>query len=221
MWEVVFSCAKFEKMDENLLAGQQEEQFEFMIQGLLDQQYGFGDQFIDQATVTGLRKNLLHFHESGVMHPAGVGRNFDFQQNTLIRGDVIKWIEKDSKDPFERAFLDRVEDFILYLNHTCYAGINDYEFHYAYYEQNSFYKRHLDQFKSHRGRKFSLVTYLNEDWKDTDGGVLSLYLTPDHQEDLAPLGGRAIFFKSDEIEHEVSPSLTRYRISIAGWLKNV
>ncbi len=208
-------------MDKNLLAGQEEEQFELMIQGLLDRQFGACDHFIDELIVSGLRNNLLHHHAAGRMHPAGVGRKFDHQQNALIRGDVIKWIEKDSQDSFERLFLDRVEQFIAYLNQTCYTGINDYEFHYAYYEQNSFYKRHLDQFKNHRGRKFSLVTYLNEDWKTSDGGVLSLYLPDNQQEDVYPLGGRAAFFKSDEIEHEVSPSLTRYRISIAGWLKSV
>ncbi|TNE58452.1 MAG: 2OG-Fe(II) oxygenase [Bacteroidetes bacterium] len=199
----------------------EEQQFELLIEGLLEQQYGFCDDFIDPETVAGLRDNLLRFYDAGAMHPAGVGRHFDYQKNTQVRGDVIRWIEPDSEDPFERRFLERVQAFIRYLNQSCYAGINDFEFHYAFYEQHSFYKRHLDQFKSNKGRKFSLVTYLNENWQESDGGNLSLYLDATKQEDLYPVGGRTVFFKSDEIEHEVHPSHTRYRISIAGWLKRV
>jgi len=63
------------------------------------------------------------------------------------------------------------------------------------------------------------VTYLNDDWQLTDGGKLSLYLA-DQEIDVFPLGGRSIFFKSDETEHEVHPSANRPRLSIAGWLKS-
>ena len=44
----------------------------------------------------------------------------------------------------ERAFLNQIEAFILYLNDSCYEGINAYEFHYALYETGSSYKRHVD-----------------------------------------------------------------------------
>jgi len=37
---------------------------------------------------------------------------------------------------------------------------------------------------------------------------------------LSPIGGRMVFFSSDEMEHEVHPSFTRERISIAGWFKS-
>jgi SM-20-related protein len=110
-----------------------------------------------------------------------------------------------------------VTAFIDYLNQTCYTGINDFEFHYAFYEAGSFYQRHLDQFRADLGRKFSLVTYLNDNWSDDDGGKLSLYLQ-DRDVSIFPYGGRSVFFKSDEVEHEVHLA-GRSRISIAGWLK--
>ncbi len=197
-----------------------EASFEPLISGMIDEGFGSADDFLPPWVVAGLRTNLLHARDTDLMHPAGIGRKFDFQKNTLVRGDEILWLEKDTKDPFEQAFFERVEQFIQYLNRSCYTGINDYEFHYAYYEPGSFYKRHLDQFKSNRARKFSLVTYLNEDWRPDHGGRLSLYLKEGEKEVL-PLGGRAVFFKSDEIEHEVHPSAARYRLSIAGWLKSV
>lgn len=206
-------------MDDFQLSETDIEQFERLITGLLEGQYGLCDDFLDAATTEGLRDNLLAFREAGLMHPAGVGKHFDYVKNTNIRGDVIRWIDPASKNKWEAAFMQKVERLVHYLNSTCYTGITDYEFHYAYYEVNSFYKRHLDQFRADRGRKFSFVTYLNDHWQPTDGGKLSLYL-PDQEIDILPMSGRAVFFKSDETEHEVHPSTNRARLSIAGWLKS-
>ncbi len=200
---------------------QNEQQFEKLISEVIDRNYGMCDDFLDGNLLDGLRANLLNFHEGGMMHPAGVGRHFDFTKNLEVRGDVIRWIEEDSTDPFERELMDKISHFIRHLNTTCYTRLNQMEFHYAFYESGSFYKRHLDQFKSHRGRKFSLVIYLNDGWEESDGGNLRLYLDGERVENVFPVGGRAVFFRSDELEHEVMPSLERPRISIAGWLKSV
>lgn len=208
-------------VNDDLTGTRQEETFETLIQGLIDRGYGNLDGFLDHLTVAGLRRNLLTCKRQGKMHPAGIGRNFDYQKNTAIRGDVIRWIDNDSTNRHERTLMQKIGDFAHYLNSTCYAGINDFEFHYAYYEENTFYKRHLDQFKSNSGRKYSLVIYLNRDWKPTHGGKLTLFLSDGTTEELLPLAGRAVFFQSDKTEHEVSPSIGRYRISIAGWLKSV
>lgn len=197
-----------------------EEKFEPLIAGLLDNGFGSLDDFISPQTVAGLRTHLLHAHDTGLTHAAGIGQKLDKQNDKKVRGDEILWLENDTVNPFERAFFDQVDEFILYLNRSCYTGINDYEFHYAYYEPGSFYKRHLDQFKNNQDRKFSLVTYLNEDWLSSDGGNLSMYME-EGEETILATGGRSVFFKSDEIEHEVHPSDTRYRLSITGWLKVV
>jgi SM-20-related protein len=195
-----------------------EQQFESLIEGLIQQEYGICDHFFPPEETRGLRENLLAYHQGGLMYPAGVGRHFDFQKNAEIRGDVIYWLDKATKNPLEILFLAKVEKFIRYLNKSCYTAINDYEFHYAYYEQNSFYKRHLDQFKSNRGRQYSMVFYLNDDWQESDGGALSMYIGETTQK-VYPYGGRMVFFKSDQTEHEVHAAPQRPRISIAGWLK--
>jgi SM-20-related protein len=117
-------------------------------------------------------------------------------------------------------YLKKVEKFILHLNKTCFTSIKGFESHYATYEKKSFYKRHIDQFKNEKGRQFSIVLYLNQDWKAADGGMLSLYPHGEEQIDISPLGGRMVLFRSDEMEHEVHASSTRERSSIAGWLKN-
>lgn len=191
--------------------------FEELIQGLISGQFGVVDDFLDPDLLKGLRGNLQKRWSDGQMHPAGIGKRFSFQKNLKVRGDQISWIDNASEDIFEKAFVDRVSAFVEYLNHTCYTGINDFEFHYAFYEEGSFYQRHLDQFREDLGRKFSLVTYLNDDWSDDDGGKLSLYLQT-RDVSIFPQGGRSVFFKSDEVEHEVHAA-SRSRISIAGWLK--
>lgn len=206
---------------EELLKIREEAQFEALIQGLVDQQYGVCDEFLEEYILAGLRGNLQRLKTEGHMHPAGVGKKFDYQKNAVVRGDLIRWIEKDSTDPFENFFMRKVTDFVSYLNRTCYTSINDFEFHYANYEPFSFYKRHLDQFKSDKGRKFSLVMYLNEYWQEEDGGNISLYPEGNDPVNIYPVNGRVVFFKSDEMEHEVHPSFNRSRISIAGWLKSV
>lgn len=196
----------------------QEEIFENLISGLMDEQFGTVPNFITPELAAALRAQLLEYYESGKMFPAGVGQHTNYTRTDKVRGDVIKWLDKGNS-PAEKAFMEHIEAFIEYLNRTCYTGINEYEFHFARYEEGSFYKRHRDQFKTDPGRKFSLVAYLNEDWTPEDEGQLVIYLD-DREVAVLPESGRATFFRSDEIDHEVRPT-RRTRLSIAGWLKRV
>lgn len=193
-------------------------QFEALINGLIEKEFGCADDFFPPDTLTDLRNSLLEHHGAGGMYPAGVGKNFDYVKNAAIRGDLIRWIDPGTEVPCERVFLSRVAQFTDYLNASCYTGITDVEFHYAYYEAGSFYKRHLDRFRHDKGRQFSFVLYLNDDWKEEHGGRLSIYLGSE-EFSVYPLQGRVVFFRSDKTEHEVHPSHERPRLSIAGWLK--
>ncbi len=207
-------------MTANTVTASDTQNFEILIDGLINRGVGSCDFFFEPETVRGLRANLLRHFCKGEMRPAGVGKNFDYTKNAAIRGDLIRWVDKSCSDPFESLFINKVQQFIAHMNATCYTGINDFEFHYALYETGSFYKRHLDQFRSDKGRLFSFVLYLNEDWAESDGGSISLYLE-EGEMTLLPDEGRVVFFKSDQTEHEVHPSMNRPRLSIAGWLKRV
>jgi SM-20-related protein len=193
-----------------------EEKFEALVQGIVEHNYATLPNFFSEELIAGLRNNLHHRYEWGLMHPAGVGKQATYQKNLKVRGDVISWIDENDPDEYEQAFFDIIQSFYQYLNRTCYTGINGFEFHYALYETGSFYKRHLDQFQHDRGRRFSVVTYLNDDWSAADGGQLILYLG--HEEKIIlPEGGRVVFFKADAIEHEVKLA-SKDRMSIPGWL---
>ena len=199
---------------------QELQQFEALIQGLIDHQFGCINEFLAPDILAGLRETLYNLNAFDGLKSAGIGNNMLLQHNKLVRNDKIHWLEEAESNHFEKMYLDKIWRFIHYLNATCYSSIQVFESHYANYEVGSFYKRHIDQFKSEKGRKFSVILYLNPDWKEEDGGSLALYPQKGEQINILPVEGRLVFFKSDEMEHEVYPSLTRERSSIAGWMKN-
>lgn len=195
-----------------------EDSYETLITGFIDNRVGVCDHFLSSDLAGRLQQNLIQLDKANKMQSGGIGNELkkDLKQNK--RGDKISWIEKNSSEPAEREFLDQVEAFIKHLNNSCYTRINDYEFHYALYETGSSYKRHVDQFRNNGDRKFSLINYLNTDWKIDEGGELSIF----HEgivEKILPSLRKAVFFKSDTSEHEVGKA-TRPRMSITGWLKS-
>lgn len=195
------------------------ERFEQLIEGFLNHKVGVSTQFISKDLATALQQNIHALRSEGEMVAAGVG---DAQNRTLdkgIRRDKIYWIDNATVNAAEREFLAEVEEFISYLNRTCFTAINDYEFHYAVYDAGSFYKRHIDQFRNNNYRKFSLITYLNDDWQESDGGNLLCYHDSGKIESISPTNQKSVFFKSDEMEHEVVVA-SRPRMSITGWLKS-
>ncbi len=195
------------------------DKFEQLIEGMLENSYGVCDDFLDPTLVKRLKVRLQTLHNTQEMKAAGTGRKTGFRESAEIRGDVIHWLEA-GVDVADNELLSLLQAFVSHLNQTCFAGINAQEFHFALYPTGSRYQRHLDQFKSDTGRIFSLVLYLNDAWQETDGGQLRVYPSK-HPEglDIFPQGGRAVFFRSDQLEHEVIPSLERERMSITGWFK--
>ncbi len=194
-------------------------QFDLLIDSYLENKVGIDKSFLHQGLSDGLQQNILNLQFDDSMIPAGIGNNTLRDHEQKLRGDKIYWMDKSHDNIFEQEFLHLVENFIDYLNRTCYTGINAYEFHYAVYEEGSFYKRHKDQFKSNDNRKFSLINYLNKNWLEEDGGHLNIF-RPDEVQHIMPEAQTAIFFKSDEMEHEVTLA-NRKRMSITGWLSRI
>jgi SM-20-related protein len=175
------------------------------------------EDFLSPRLLQHLKINLETLYANDQLKLAGTG-NSVIDRNKLFRTDSIHWLDRKHDDEFENAFFDLVDQFISYLNETCYAGINDCEFHYTLYPAGGSYKRHLDQFQNNDSRKFSMIMYLNLDWKIEDGGELRIFHENSTQ-DISPTNGKIVFFKSSELEHEVL--LThKARLSITGWLKS-
>ncbi len=192
-------------------------QFDLLIDSYLENNIGIDIDFLTPELSAGLQQNIAQLQKDDKMTFAGVGNETVMDTKQKMRGDKIYWMDKSHDNIFEQEFLFQVEGFIDRLNSTCYAGINDYEFHYAVYEEGSGYKRHKDQFKNDSNRKYSLINYLNNDWLEQDGGQLMIYQNNELQT-IQPQSQTAVFFKSDEMEHEVTLA-NRRRMSISGWLK--
>ncbi len=192
-------------------------QFDTLIDSFLDNNIGIDADFLNEKLSNGLQQNILQLEKNDMMTAAGIGNEQVKDVQQKMRGDKIYWMDKSHDNIYEQEFLSLVEDFIGHLNRTCYTGINGYEFHYALYEEGSFYKRHKDQFKNDSNRKYSLINYLNNNWLQEDGGQLLVYQN-ETVEHILPHSQTAVFFKSDEMEHEVTKA-NRSRMSITGWLK--
>ena len=128
-------------------------QFDLLIDSYLDNNIGIDTNFLNEALSKGLQQNILQLQKDELMSAAGIGNEGLKDATQKMRGDKIYWMDKSHDNIYEQEFLLQVDDFVEYLNRTCYTGINGYEFHYAVYEEGSFYKRHKDQFKNDSNRK--------------------------------------------------------------------
>ncbi|WP_341224855.1 2OG-Fe(II) oxygenase [uncultured Arcticibacterium sp.] len=194
-----------------------ETSFEGLIDSFMVNKVGLFENFLSTVLSDNLKNNLLSLYAERHMKAAGIGSLQNLQLNKEIRSDMIYWLDRNHNNEHENSFFDFMDAFVKYLNETCYAGITSYEFHYALYEKGSFYKRHFDQFNGNNSRAYSMIMYLNDDWQEGDGGELCVYHTGSPQS-ISPLNGRCVFFKSDEIDHEVLIN-HKNRMSVTGWLK--
>lgn len=191
--------------------------FDCLIDSFIADQVGIAENFLNVPLATHLKTNLNTLFADQQFRAAGIGNMTLPAQDKLIRSDLIYWLDPAHNDPHENAFFELMDLFVRYLNSTCYTGITGYEFHYAWYEKGSFYKKHLDQFRNNKSRAYTMIMYLNTDWQELDGGELCIYHA-DHTQTIAPINGKCVFFKSSELEHEVL--LTQVpRLSITCWLR--
>lgn len=190
--------------------------FDVIADELAEHGYAIADQFLSQSEVKAILR-LQDFQDAAAhFRKAGIGKQQHHQINETIRGDYIRWIDKNSA-PHELApYLDRVAALMQYINQTLFLSLKDYEIHMTVYPVGSFYKRHLDQFKKDDHRKLSIICYLNEDWQEEHGGQLRIYRS-DGPLDVLPVAGRLVCFRSDKLEHEVLPAI-RERLSLTGWI---
>jgi len=151
----------------------------------------------------------------GEFRPAAVGRGAEQQRNRFVRRDLIHWM--DDRDPALARWRDWTESLRVQLNRQLFLGLFSFESQLAHYRPGDFYRTHVDAFKGEANRVVSLVCYLNEDWKDGDGGELVLYTEPGPVI-VQPLYRTVVLFLSEEVPHEVKPAM-RDRYSLAGWFR--
>ena len=146
---------------------------------------------------------------------AHIGNNNNKSLNSEIRTDNISWLQENETSPIIKKYQDAISLLMDELNQGLYLGLSSFEGHFASYEKGSFYKPHHDCFKNNNKRVVTFITYLNENWSESDGGQLRIY-EKDKYTDILPVFGRTVCFLSDKILHEVLVA-NRERVSITGW----
>ena len=190
--------------------------FEPVADGLANHGYAVIDHFLNEKEVESIlqlddfRQGLSEFKK------AGIGQSSSKQINERVRGDLIQWIDRTTAPRALLAYLSKIEELTLFLNQSLFLSLKDFEMHMTIYPIGSYYKRHLDQFKTNDHRKLSVICYLNQSWNDEHGGQLRMHFQNEYK-DILPLAGRLVCFRSDQVEHEVLPA-TRERLSLTGWM---
>ncbi len=153
-----------------------------------------------------LRAEALAMAADGALAEARIGRGEAERRDRAVRRTAIAWM--DGRSPAQRAFLDGCEAMRTAINRALFAGLFEFEAHYAVYPPGGFYARHLDAFApppvaagpnavmgrtAARSRVVSMVVYLNEGWTPDDGGELAVWerftRAPDGRADLRALDG--------------------------------
>ncbi|MEY8765754.1 MULTISPECIES: 2OG-Fe(II) oxygenase [Francisella] len=190
--------------------------YEKIISDYLNNGFCVIDNWLTNDETIQLRKELNHFYDADCFKKSAIGNRLNENLERSIRNDFIFWLDETKHAV---TFFKKINNFIDYLNKTCFAGIVTKEFHYAAYPKGSFYKKHIDTFQNDDRRTISIVCYLNEIWNESFGGELKLYLNNQTLQ-IFPTNGKIVLFDSKTIEHEVLPVLTKNkRLSITGWLK--
>ncbi len=148
---------------------------------------------------------------------AGISNSQNSHMDSTKRSDKTQWLDED--DGVVSEYFRYTEGLREYLNRSLYLGLTYYEAHFAIYEEDSFYEKHLDAFRGSANRVVTTLLYLNEEWDRTDEGELVLYDKNDTQlERLMPKGNTLLIFLSDKFPHEVLRTKKK-RHSIAGWFR--
>lgn len=179
--------------------------------------WAVGDGFLAGEVVAQLATEAQAGVLSGAFHQAQVGRGTGRALHAEIRQDRVCWFDPSALSEAQQIYWDQFDPLRLALNRALFLGLFDYEAHFASFPSGTYYKRHLDQFQAVGLRTVSCILYLSDQWLETDGGALRLFL-PNGHHDVFPLAGRLVCFMSDQFYHEVRPA-SRERLSVTGWFK--
>ncbi len=177
--------------------------------------------FLDHSRTATLAREVRDLSESDGLRPARIGRGRERNVHAETRGDRIHWLDQGLCTPAQRSVMEDLETLRLAINRVLYLGLFEYDGHLTVYPPGTFYRRHLDRFRDAPQRMVSCILYLNENWRETDGGQLRLFLdaaADGPHIDILPQGGTLVTFLSDRFYHEVLPA-ARDRLSLTGWFR--
>ena len=190
---------------------------------IADPGYGVFHNFLSDAMQQDLMQLMTDKIASQELVRGGVGAGSELQVRGEIRSDSIFWLDADDMTPSSIAWLQNMDALSENFRRQLFLPIISYEGHLARYPAKGFYKKHLDRHSKTMSREISIITYLNKDWQEEDGGQLRLYTDTTQGGngkfiDVFPEAGTMVIFRSADFWHEVMPS-KKSRLSLTGWLR--
>lgn len=188
---------------------------------LVAQGYSLVEDLVPLDLAAALTTRVAVLETAGALIAAGIGRGPRHHHTTAIRDAAIHWLSL--ADPAEAAYLALMEGMRQAINARLFLGLFEYEGHFALYAPGGFYDRHLDAFGGARNRVLTIVSYLNPDWTEADGGALVVWPRGAGADDppvarLLPQGRSSLVFLSEESPHAVEPTRRR-RVALPGWFR--
>lgn len=199
-----------------------EGRFEAILADLLGQGWSVQQDFLNAEDTALLRAECALRWQGGDFRHAGVGRGAELRIRPEVRSDHVHWLDPSVPDtPQQRRYFVTMEGLRQALNRSLYLGLFEFEAFFAVYPPGKLYQKHLDRFRGSEQRTVTCVFYLNEDWKEANGGQLRLYLDAAGDGpyvDVLPRAGTLAVFLTEGRWHEVLPA-TRERMSLTGFFR--
>ena len=101
-----------------------EHDFESLISGFIKDNIGISKDFLSIELSNHLKQNLQALMKQNLMKAAGTGNSEIISHDKAVRSDSIYWLDRKHNNEYENEFFDQIDDFIKYLNRSCFAGIN-------------------------------------------------------------------------------------------------
>ena len=184
---------------------------------LFAQGFAVRDGFLSPTRVAELLACMQERRGRGEFGAARIGAESRLRRLEEVRGDFTCWLAPPLF-PAEQDLLADLEQLRLQLNAEGLLGLFDLEAHYANYPPGTHYARHVDQPLGRKDRILSFIVYLNAQWCPADGGELRLFMSDGACRDIAPVGGRLVYFLTADREHAVLCTQAA-RSSISGWFR--
>mmetsp|Transcript_133195 Transcript_133195/g.371287 ORF Transcript_133195/g.371287 Transcript_133195/m.371287 type:complete len:415 (-) Transcript_133195:57-1301(-) len=205
------------------------------IRGLMERGYGFQDGWMDDSAISKIHGELELLDYDGKLVEV------QQQKMTGYRTDRIYWLNYESldreKQPGLVQLFKKMISIPFELNKKCSLYLQaSASFQIACYPNKGYYKRHVDGGYSdlNNGRKITAIYYANTTWGSEDGGQLRMFKRLPNpfqiekgeepsrekyevEEEIEPLGGRLLLFRSRDMPHEVL-ACRRKRFAISLWL---
>lgn len=158
----------------------------------------------------------------GKLTPAAIGKGAQKTTREEIRGDSTWWLDENNCSLPEQEALDVIQKILEALNLSFYLGLKRFEAHFALYPPKSGYDKHVDNPRGNSARKITFILYLNANWQQDHGGILSIYDPQNENLKIAqiqPTLGTFVLFRSDLFPHQVEQSF-HPRMSLTGWFRD-